>query len=579
LPIFAWLPRYTLGDLSADTVAGLIVAIMLVPQAMAYASLAGLPPEIGLYASILPPVLYAVFGSGKTLAVGPVAIASLLTASSLADVANGDTARYVTGAAVLALLSGAMLVAMGVMRLGVLVNFISHPVISGFTSAAAIVIALGQLKHALGVSVPPSENAFSLVAELLAATPDLNVVTLVIGLASILLLLGWRAYSADPLHRLGLPRGGADAVAKAGPLALVAAATGTVWLVNLDVSAGVAIVGAIPAGLPAPTVPSFDMALVRDLLPGAALIAVVGFLESASVAKALAARRRQRIDADQELVALGAANLGAGISGGFPVAGGFGRSMVNFNAGAVTPMAGVITAGFLVVATLLLTPLFEYLPRAALAAIVIVAVAGLIDVPAIRHAWRINRADVAALAATFVAVLWFGVELGIAMGIGLSLALHLWRTSRPHIAIVGRVGSSEHFRNVKRHHVQTLPHVLAVRIDESLVFTNANYLEMYLLNAIAEHPDVTDVVLIFSAVNFVDASALESLERLIDELRGSGVTLHLAEVKGPISDRLARVGFAARLGPGRVFLSTHDAMMTLAEGVHPDPLTRNKKAE
>lgn len=564
LPIVAWLPRYSRGDFSADAVAGLIVAIMLVPQGMAYASLAGLPPETGLYASILPPVLYAVFGSGRTLAVGPVAIASLLTASALADVANGDTVRYLTGAAVLAVMSGAMLVGMGLLRLGVLVNFISHPVISGFTSAAAIVIALGQLKYVLGVTVPRSESAFSVTADLFAALPGLNVTTLVLGMASLLLLVGWRAYSADLLHRSGLPRAGADAAAKAGPLVLVAATTGAVWLAHLDTAAGVAIVGAIPAGLPAPAVPHFDAELIRDLLPAAALIAVVGFLESVSVAKALAARRRQRIDADQELVALGAANLGAGISGGFPVAGGFGRSMVNFNAGAVTPMAGVITAGFIVIAVLLLTPLFEFLPRAALAAIVIIAVAGLIDVHALRHAWRINRADAAALAATFVAVLWLGVELGIALGIGLSLALHLWRTSRPHIAVVGRVGDSEHFRNVKRHKVQTLPHVLAVRIDESLVFTNASYLEMFLLNAVAEQKDVTDVVLIFSAVNFVDASALESLERLIDELRGSGVTLHLAEVKGPISDRLDRVGFAARLGAGKVFLSTHDAMVALA---------------
>ncbi|NQV79581.1 MAG: STAS domain-containing protein, partial [Alphaproteobacteria bacterium] len=270
-----------------------------------------------------------------------------------------------------------------------------------------------------------------------------------------------------------------------------------------------------------------------------------------------------KIDANQELLALGAANIAASVTGGYPVAGGFGRSGVNFAAGANTPLASIITAVLMALTLLFLTPLFYYLPRTALAAIIIVAVLNLIDIRTFRDAWRYNKADAVSLAATFVSVLVAGVEAGIVFGLAVSLALYLWRTSRPHIAVVGRVGETEHFRNVLRHSVKTVPGVLAIRVDESLYFANASYLEDHLLSAVADDKTIEHVVLICSAVNFIDASALDTLENMIVELRDAGVTLHLAEVKGPVTDKLQRTAFLEHLKPGSLYLSTHDALRAL----------------
>jgi len=336
-----------------------------------------------------------------------------------------------------------------------------------------------------------------------------------------------------------------------------------VWGMRLDISAGVRIVADIPAGLPPLSTPSLDIALIRDLMPAALLIAVVGFLESVSVAKSLASKRRQIIVADQELIALGAANIGASLTGGYPVAGGFGRSLVNFTAGAVTPLAAIITAGLIALTVIALTPLLYYLPKATLAAIIVVAVAGLIDVKTLRETWAYNKADAASLIATFFAVLFVGVELGIIAGVGLSLALYLWRTSRPHFAVVGRVGETEHYRNVKRHTVTTWPDILAVRVDESLYFANTASLRDTLLAEATARPEIRHLVLIMSAVNFIDASALETLETLSIRLSDAGVTLHFAEVKGPVMDRLDRVGFTTRPGIGTIYLSTHQAITDL----------------
>jgi sulfate permease, SulP family len=563
LPIAGWLPRYRRDDLPGDIMAGIIVAIVLVPQGMAYAMLANLPPEIGLYASLIPPVLYGIFGTSRALAVGPVAIMSLMTASATAAYTGG--AGRLEVALVLALISGLLLLAMGLLRLGLLVNFLSHPVISGFTSAAALVIAFSQLRHLLGLEMagglPFGDTVWQSVLHLTTA----NAATACLGLGSIVLLLAWRGPVARLLKAIGVPGGLVGPIAKGGPLVVVAGGTLLTGLLHLDGGAGVATVGAIPEGLPALGIPSLDPDLWAELAPAAVLIAIVGFLESVSVARALASKRRQRIDANQELIALGSANIGAAFTGAYPVAGGFGRSVVNFSSGAATPLASIITALLIGVTLLVLTPLFHDLPRAVLAAIIVVAVAALIDVASFRRAWRYDKADAAAQAVTFGAVLAIGVELGIVAGIVLSLLLHLWRTSRPHVAVVGRVGNTEHFRNVRRHTVTTLPHVLAVRVDESLYFANASYLEGFLLNAVADDRLVRHVVLICSAVNVIDASALESLETLSGELRDAGVTLHLAEVKGPVSDRLARTGFLEHLAPGRVFLSTHEAMVALAQ--------------
>lgn len=564
LPILSWIAGYNRTDLASDGMAGLIVAIMLVPQGMAYALLAGLPPEVGLYASIVPLVFYGLLGSSRALAVGPVAIVSLMVATTLGEITEAGGAGYVAGAVLLAFLSGAILLAMGLARLGFLVNFLSHPVISGFSSAAALVIGFSQLKHLLGFNIPRSHLITETIAHAAMHIRQLNLVTAGIAVVSLVLLLVFRSRVAGWAKSAGFSAAVADAVAKTGPLAAVLISTVAVWLLALDQTAGVKIVANIPAGLPPLTMPGLDLALIQQLLPAAALISVVGFLESVSVAKSLASKRRQKIDADQELIALGAANIGAALTGGYPVTGGFSRSLVNFTAGAVTPMASIITAGLIALTVLLFTPLLYFLPKATLAAIIILAVANLIDFKTLREAWIYNKADAASLISTFFAVLTLGIEMGILAGAGLSIVLYLWRTSRPHMAEVGRVGETEHFRNVLRHEVQTDPKILAVRVDESLYFANTAQLEDALLSRVAERPEIDHLVLIMSAVNFIDASALETLETLIERLRDSGVVLHMAEVKGPVMDRLERVHFLDTLGSGQVYLSTHAAMKDLA---------------
>ena len=564
LPIVDWFPGYGRRDFASDSLAGLIVAIMLVPQGMAYALLAGLPPEVGLYASIVPLVFYGLLGSSRALAVGPVAIVSLMVASTLGEIHATGSAGYLSGAILLAFLSGAILLGMGLARLGFLVNFLSHPVISGFSSAAALVIGFSQVKHLLGFDIPRSHLITETIAHAASHIGQINAATFAVAVASLAILLVFKSGIAAWLKGLGLSAGVADAAAKAGPLVAVLLTTLAVWLLRLDQTAGVKIVADIPAGLPPLTAPVLDLALIEQLLPAAALIAFVGFLESVSVAKSLASKRRQKIDANQELIALGAANIGASFTGGYPVTGGFSRSLVNFTAGAVTPFASVITAGLIALTVLLFTPLLYFLPKAALAAIIVVAVANLVDLKTLREAWVYNRADAVSLIATFAAVLTLGVEMGIVVGAALSIVLYLWRTSRPHMAEVGRVGRTEHFRNILRHKVETDPKLLMVRVDESLYFANTAYLEDELLARVSDRPDIEHLVLIMSAVNFIDASALETLETLAERLRDAGVTLHLAEVKGPVMDRLERVAFLENLDGGRVFLSTHAASEALS---------------
>ncbi|MQY42574.1 sulfate permease [Epibacterium sp. SM1969] len=564
LPLLEWLPSYDRQAFTSDGLAGLIVAIMLVPQGMAYALLAGLPAEVGLYASIVPLVFYGLLGSSRALAVGPVAIVSLMVASTLGEVVESGTSGYLAGAVMLAFLSGAILLGMGLARVGFLVNFLSHPVISGFSSAAALIIGFSQLKHLLGFNIPRSHLITETIAHAISDINQLNLVTFGIALGSLVILLLFKSRVSPMLQRLGAPKGLADALGKSGPLVAVGTTTVLVWIMGLNVSNGVKIVADIPSGLPALALPVWDLELIRELLPAATLISVVGFLESVSVAKSLASKRRQKIDANQELIALGAANLGAAFTGGYPVTGGFSRSLVNFTAGAVTPFASIITAGLIAVTVVFFTPMLYFLPKATLAAIIVVAVANLIDIRTLREAWAYNKADAVSLIATFFAVLSLGIELGIIAGAGLSIALYLWRTSRPHMAVVGRVGTSEHFRNIRRHEVKTDPHVLAIRVDESLYFANTAYLEDEILACVADCDQVEHLVLIMSAVNFIDASALESLETLCERLHDAGVTTHLAEVKGPVMDRLENVGWLKHLGEGHVFLSIHAAMSELS---------------
>jgi SulP family sulfate permease len=563
LPCLEWLGHYRRQDAVGDVLAGVVVAIMLVPQSMAYAMLAGLPPQAGLYASIVPLILYSLFGSSRTLAVGPVAMVSLLVASGIGQLAQPGEPMYVALALTLALLVGVIQLAMGLIRFGFVVNFLSHPVLSGFTSAAALVIAGSQLKHLLGLTLPRPHTFFGLVHEVIGRSPASNRVTVAIGLGSIALLCYFRCGFERHLTRWGVSAAVRAPCAKAGPLVVVVLGTILVWGFRLHDAAAVTIVGTIPTGLPPVTLPPVDWTRWQPLLPIAITISLVGFMESISVAKSLASKRRQKLDANQELVALGLANLGAAFTGGYPVTGGFSRSMVNFTTGAHTGLASIITAVLIALTVLVLTPLLYYLPQAVLAAIILVAVASLVDVPALRQAWRYDKADAASLLLTFGTVLVLGIEVGIIVGVASALAFYLWRSSRPHMAIVGRVGTSEHFRNVERHEVTTYPHVLAIRVDESLYFANARYLEEVVLSTVADHRDVHHVVLICSAVNAIDTSALETIEHVIEDLDEAGVALYLAEVKGPVMDRLRQGGFVERFGADRIFLSTHQAMQAL----------------
>ena len=561
LPILQWGRSYGRHAAVNDLVAAVIVTIMLIPQSLAYALLAGLPPEVGLYASILPLVAYAVFGTSRALAVGPVAVVSLMTAAAVGQVAAQGTADYLSAAIVLALLSGLFLIAMGLFRLGFLANFLSHPVISGFITASGLIIATSQVKHILGIS-GGGHTLVDLLAGLAAGISETNLPTLLIG-AGALAFLFWVRSSLKPLLlRLGLNLRLADVIAKAGPVFAVAVTIALAAGLDLR-QAGVAIVGEVPQGLPPFAVPLFDFELWQSLLVPAVLISIVGFVESVSVAQTLAAKRRQRIDPDQELVGLGASNIASSLSGGYPVTGGFARSVVNFDAGAETPAAGAFTAVGIALATVFLTPLLFYLPKATLAATIIVAVLSLVDLGALKRTWIYSKADFAAMAATILLTLVYGIEAGIVVGVGLSVALYLFKTSRPHVAVVGQVPGTEHFRNVLRHKVITSETVATLRVDESLYFANARYLEDKVYDLVAVNPQLDHFVLMCPAVNEIDASALESLEAINHRLKDAGVTFHLSEVKGPVMDRLQRSHFLEEL-TGQVFLSQYDAFRTLA---------------
>ena len=563
VPLIGWLRTYHRGLLTRDVLAAVIVTLMLVPQALAYAMLAGLPPEMGLYASMLPLVLYAVFGTSASLAVGPVAVAALMTASALSSFAAPGSPEYIGAALVLAALSGLILIAMGVLRLGFLVNFLSHPVISGFVTASGILIAISQLKHIFGVEAS-GHNVVELLRALLDQWQQVNVITLLIGLGVWAYLWVCRKRLNGWLTKLGMPASWAGLMVKAAPISAVVVTTLLAWGFQLE-QRGVDLVGFVPSGLPAITLPSLDQSLWPGLLPAALLISLVGFVESVSVAQTLAAKRRQRIDPNQELIALGMANLGAGVSGGSPVSGGFSRSVVNFEAGAATPLAGAFTALGIVLATLLLTDLLAFLPTATLAATIIVAVGTLIDLPAVKRTWQYSSSDGVAMVATLLLTLLHSVEVGIISGVVLSLGLHLYRTSQPHSAVVGRVPGTEHFRNVKRHQVETDEHVAMLRIDESLYFANARYLEDTVMALASRSPSIKHIVLTCQAVNVIDASALESLEAINGRLKDAGAMLHLAEVKGPVMDRLTHTAFYHEL-TGQVFFTTYDAWQALA---HP----------
>lgn len=564
LPFLLWLPQYRLPDLSADLVAAVVVTVMLIPQSLAYAALAGLPPEVGLYSSILPLAIYGLMGSSRYLAIAPTAITSILVLTGLSSIATVGSADYIHLAALLALMIGVFRVVMGLAHIGFVVNFLSQPVLSGFTSGAAILIAFSQIKVIMGISLPQQDSLFVSIGQLFERLGGLNVAALGIGVLSVILLILFKSIIPVGLDRLRLPKTLRLLLGRMGPLAVVIVAVLITTVFQLDEQYGLAIVAAVPQHLPTIALPQISETDLVRLLPTALTITVIGYMEAISMAKVLASKRRERIDPDQELIGLGFSNIAAAISGGFPVGGSLSRSSVNFEAGARSGMASVLAAIMVAAVVVLLTPLFYYLPHAALAAVILVAIVKLIDIKTFRRAWSYSRADAMSWLLTFGAALVFGIELCILIGLLTSISLHLWRTSKPHYAILGRIPGTEHFRNVERYeNLETCQHVLAIRIDESLYFANVQFLDTKISNLLAERPEVTDLLLVLSAVNFIDSSALLMMEDLLENLKDLQVRVHLSEVKGPVMDRLGKTRFIEKIGAEHIYLSTYQAMSRL----------------
>jgi SulP family sulfate permease len=542
--MLAWLKGYRRAWLAGDLGAGAVVAMMMVPQGMAYALVAGLPPVAGIYASILPPLLYALFGTSSSQSVGPMAIISLMTASSLAPLAAPGTALYGTLAGQLALLSGLVLLACGLLRIGFLANFFSRPVMNGFTIGSSLLIAYDQLGTLLG-----------------AAPPHWHGPSAALGLGALALLMLARRHGAALLQRCGLPAPAADIGARLAPMLLVLGAILLVALLGLD-RMGVRVIGQVPAGLPRLNLETSG-AHWQQLAKPALLIGFMSFLISMSGAQALAARKGEKLLTDAELVGLGAANVGSFLSGGFPVTASLSRSAVNFAAGANTQLAGVVAAVLLGAALVLPTGWLALLPLPVLSATIIVAVLGMLESSTLRTAWRYDRADALALLATAGGVLLMGVEAGVVVGLLLSLGAMVWRESRPHIAVLGRIAGTEHFRNIERYETETRSGVLLLRVDAGLFFGNVEAVNARVEEELALHEGVRELVLVLSAVNAIDTSALFGLLDLNAALAQRGVRLHLAEVKGPVMDRLKQSTLLQRLS-GKVFLSTANAWNDLS---------------
>ena len=560
LPILDWGAKYTSKTFMNDMIVALIVTMMLIPQSLAYAILAGLPAEIGLYASMAPLILYAIFGSSRALAVGPVAVASLMTAAAAGKLASQGTPEYLAAAIALAMVSGLLLLAMGFLKLGFLANFLSHPVISGFITASGLQIAAGQLAPVLGIHAE-GESFLDIVISLWHSIGNIHIATAAIGIGSLLFLFWVRSGLKPLLIRFGLSAKVSDILVKIGPVIAIIVTILIVWSLGLA-DKGVKIVGKVPGGLPKLAPPPLDLSLWMKILIPALLISIVGYVESISVALTLAAKKRQRVDPDQELIALGASNVGSAISGGFPVTGGFARSVVNFEAGAETPAAGAFTAVGIALTTLFLTPLLFFLPNATLAATIIVAVLSLVKFGPLKHTWVYSKSDFAAMAVTILITLIEGIEPGLIAGVALSIFLHLYKTSRPHVAVVGQIPGTTHFRNVARHTVVTDPEIVSLRVDESLYFPNARFLEDRINGAVAANPAIRHLILECPAVNAIDSSALESLEAINHRLKDGGITFHLSEVKGPVMDQLKRSHFLEEL-TGKVHLTQYDAVFSI----------------
>ena len=560
-PIATWLKNYTREDLNGDIFAGIVTAILLVPQGIAYAMLAGLPPQVGLYASILPPLMYALLGTSRTLSVGPVSIAAIMIASVLSAPEIAALGGTVENAIILAAEGGLILLLMAMLRMGGLVNFISHPVLTGFTSGAAILIVLSQIPHLFGLT----KNQCGL--DLLCYSDyfqQINLYTFGLSLFSITLLLAFSSPLSTLLKRFKVKQNLITGLSKSAPLLAVIITTLVVTVYQLSDLQDVAIVGEIQPGLPDISFAFFtNMTQWQALLPGATFIAIIAYVESVAIAKVTANLRNQKINPNQELIALGAANLATAFSGGMSVAGGFSRTMVNFSAGARTQMAMLIAVALLSIAVMFFTEQFTYLPKAALAAIILIAIFPLIKLREIISTWKYDSGDGIAELITLLGVLVLGIEEGIALGVIITILSYLRRTSRPHIAVVGRIEATEHFRNIKRHQVETWKNLLLIRIDENISFANVSYIVDFIEDETINNADLKHVVLIFSSVSYIDSTAFEALENLISALKTKNILLHLAEVKGPVLDKLKQTSFLDQLSPGKIFFQTIEAVEKL----------------
>ncbi len=556
-PLQQTLRNYNLLTLRDDFIAGVTVAVMLIPQGMAYAMLAGLPPIIGLYASVVPLMVYALLGSSRHLAVGPVAMVSLLVATGVSEVAASGTGPYLQYSILLALMIGVIQFAMGAARLGFLVNFISHPVISGFTSAAALIIGFSQLKHLLGINLERSHHVHKILLETIQRFDTVHLPTLVIGGGSIALLVLLRRWKP----------------AFPGALTVVFLGILTVSALRLG-ETGMKIVGEVPRGLPGFHLPAVDPGALASLLPIALAIALVSFMESISVAKAVAAKKRYPVDANQELIGLGAANIAGSFFQAYPVTGGFSRTAVNVQAGAHTSVASLITAAAIAITLLFFTPLFHNLPVAVLAAVIMVAVLGLVDIREFFHLWHIKRVDALMLLATFLATLFWGIEPGIATGVGLSFAALLVRTTRPHYAILGQLPGTQIYRNVKRYpEARQIDGIAIIRIDASFYFGNVNFLQE-VIEQVTNDPArlVHSLVIDASSINDIDSSAEAALRSIWETLQDRGIELRIANIKGPVRDVLQRSGLYRALGAECFFFSVHDAVNAAADANRKPPL-------
>lgn len=549
-----------------DFIAGLVVAVMLVPQAVAYAFLAGLPPEAGLFSSLLPLLAYALLGSSPTLAVGPVAIISLMTLSSLQGVVSPDASDYPAYATLLAGMTGLWLFIFFAIGLGSWTSFISHSVISGFTSAAAIVIILSQLKYFTGLDIPRGGPGWSPVAFTAEHWRDIALWPLITALTGAALLIFWQKVIPAVTTRFALPDALRTLANRAGPLVLVT----TGILLVLVISPPLATVGAVPSGFPTLSLPQISELNWQALLLPSGVLALIIYLESLSISNTMAREQTNRIRPNQELLALGTANVAAAISHAMPVAGGFGRSMVMQSAGALSQWAAVFTFGFMALVCLVAGSWFEHLPHAALGALIVVATWPLFRWRDGLNAWHFQRSDGIVWLTTFTLVIVMDAESGIIAGVIVSLVIYLRRTSQPHIAEIGRLPRTQQFRNVLRHAVETIPGVTLIRVDENLYFANSDYLIDYVLERIARRPDIKHVVLVGTAINHIDYCGLEALELLNSRLQERSVLLHLAEFKGPVMDQLNRTHLAEKINPGRVFFTISEAMTALGHSVTED---------